>query len=153
MHSLDTYRQHVQQLAASIKAWSGFVADVARVEVEEAGDGWRFAMTPSAPGACPVEVVLDGRELRCDLRIAGETVEDWRPPSLDVFLPLMKAVADGNVVTRVVSSAVTTLPIATSTHVRLADGRNLVVPELPDVAAERVEAREVHYLPYRRPGT
>lgn len=153
MQSLDTYRQHVQQLAASIKAWSGFVADVARVEVEEAGDGWRFAMTPVAPGACPVEVLLDGRELRCDLRIAGETVEDWRPPTIDIVLPLMKAVADGNVITRVVSSAATGLPVATSTHIRLADGRRLSVPVMAEIAAERIEAREVHYLPYRRPGS
>lgn len=153
MHSLDTYRQQVQQLAASVKAWSGFVADVARVEIEEAGNGWRFAMTPSAPGACPLELVLDGTQARCDLRIATETVEDWKPPSLDVLLPLMKAVADGNVVTRTVSSAVTGLPISTSTHVRLADGQNLVVPEMPEFQLERVEAREVHYLPYRRPGS
>ena len=153
MHSPDTYRQHVQQLAASIKAWSGFVADVARVEVEEVGDGWRFAMTPVAPGACPVEIVLDGRALRCDLRVAGETVEDWQLPALDVVLPLMKAVADGSVITRIVSSAITGLPISTSTHVRLADGRKLVVPEMPDVPTERVEAREMHYLPYRRPGS
>lgn len=154
MRSPDTYRLKLQQLTASLKAWSGFVADVARVEAGEAGNAWRLALTPAAPGACPIEIVLDGSEPRCDLRIGTELVEDWRLPSLDVVLPLVEAVTEGRVVTRRLSSAVTALPLGVSTHVRLADGSAIVLPPLADgqgLPNGAVESRETHYLPYRKP--
>ncbi len=154
MQSKDTYRLELQQLTASLRAWSGFVADVARVETEEADSSWRIALTPTAPGACPIEIVIDAAQPNCDLRVGGETIENWRLPSLDVVLPMVKAVTEGRVFTRRVSSAATALPLGVSTHIVLADGQSIVLPQMPaeDPLAHRVaEARETHYLPYRKP--
>lgn len=153
MQSLDTYRLQLQQVVASVKAWSGFVADVARVETDEEGHGWRLAMQPLAPGACPVEMLLDGSELKCDLKIGAETYEDLGLSSLDMVLPLVQAVANGRVVTRMTRSAATGLPIGTDTLIRLEDGTEIVLPAAPlgCAADAAVETRNVHFLPYRKP--
>jgi len=153
MQSHDTYRLKLQQLTASLEAWSGFVADVARVEAGAAGNGWRLALTPLAAGACPFEIVLDGSEPLCDVRVGSLTVEDWRLPSLDVVLPLVEAIVDGRIVVRKLSSAMTGLPVSTTTHVALGDGGSIVLP--PEAAVNGppsgyVECRDVHFLPYRR---
>jgi hypothetical protein len=155
MQSLDTYRLKLQEVVASIKAWSGFVADVARVETHDEGDGWRLALQPLAPGACPIEMVIDGRELKCDLKIGGETYEDVDLPSLDMVLPLVKAVADGRVVTRLMRSSMTGLAIGGDTLIRLADGTGIVLPPPSQngsaPADGAVETRNLHFLPYRKP--
>lgn len=154
MYSPDTYRLKLQEVVASIKAWSGFVADVARVETHDEGHGWRLAMQPSTPGACPIEMLLDGNKLECDLKIGGETYEDLELPSLDVVLPLVEAVADGRVMTRVTRSAVTGMRIGSDTLIRLADGTEFVLSPTPvdDFADDTaVETRSLHFLPYRKP--
>jgi hypothetical protein len=150
----DTHRVKLQQLIASLKAWSGFVADVAKVEVTEIGQAWRILLQPKAASACPMEMLLDGGSTRCDLRIAGETYEDWPLPSLDIVLPLIEAVAEGRVVTRYTSSAATGLPLSVATVISLADGRHLETsldrPGHRAPAADAVQIRDTHYLPYRR---
>lgn len=153
MQSLDTYRLNLQQVIASIKAWSGFVADVARIETHDEGNGWRLAMQPLAPGACPVEMLLDGSELKCDLKIGAETYEDLDLPSLDMVLPLVQAVANGRVVTRLTRSFATGLPIGSDTLIKLADGTEIVLPapSAGGAADAAIEIRNVHFLPYRKP--
>lgn len=152
MQSHDSYRLDLQQLAASLKAWSGFVADVAHVDMHEEGNAWRIALTPAAAGACPVEIVLDGNAPRADVRLGDETYEDWQVPALDVVLPMLEAVSEGRVVTRRTTSAITGLPLAVSTHLQLADGTTFdFTPQgAGNPAAAAVEDRETHYLPYRR---
>lgn len=151
MQSDDIYRQKLAQLAASVRAWSGFVADVARVETSEDDPIWRFAMQPRAPRACSCEIALDARSQACDLSIGGDICEGFALPSLDTVLPLLKAVADGRVVTLHYTSAATGIPVATSTLIALEDGSRLEAGTPP--AAEGVECRPVHYVPYRKPGT
>lgn len=152
----DTHRLKLQQVIASLTAWTGFVADVAKVEMSEVGQAWRLALQPRAAHACPVEIVLDGSSSRCDLRIASETYEDWPLPALDIVLPLVEAVVDGRVVTRHTSSAVTGLPLGVSTLINLADGRLIEIsPDKPagrEQSAEAAEIRDIHYLPFRRVG-
>lgn len=151
MQSDDIYRQKLAQLAASIKAWSGFVADVARVETSEDGPVWRFSMQPRAARACPCEIALDSATQGCDLSIGGETFEGFALPSLDIVLPLLKAVAEGQVVTRHYSSAATGLPVSTSTVITLENGTRLEAGNAQ--TADGLECRPVHFVPYRKPGT
>ena len=157
MQSYDTSRVKLEQLIASIRAWTGFVADVARVEISEEGTGYRIALQPRAAGACPLEFVLDGHEPKCDLMLGGTMYKNVPLPSLDVVLPLLEAVVDGRVVTQRTLSAATGLLKGVSTSIRLADGR-VIEPKQPSVTAGNLgddaglESREVHYLPYRRPG-
>ena len=148
----DPYKTKLERTIASVKAWTGFVADVARIEAAEVGDGWRLSLQPHSSRACPVEIVLR-RDQTCDLAIGGETYRNWPLPSLDVVLPLMEAVSEGRVVTRHTVSATTGLLREVSTIVRLADGT--VIEQRRDGAAGMplgsVEGRDTHYLPYRRP--
>ncbi len=146
----------LQQLIASLRAWTGFVADVARVEVSDIGSAWRVSLQPKAANACPLEILLDASRVKCDLRIAAETYRDWPLPSLDLVLPLIEAVAEGRVVTRHTTSAVTGLPLSVATLIKLADGRVLETSlengAVKEVASAAIERRDTHYLPYRRPG-
>jgi hypothetical protein len=162
MLSDDTYRARLQQTIASIKAWTGFVADVARVEEGEIPGAWRLALTPRSARACSVEIVLR-HDQQCDMRIATETYEDLaltsRDPAttLDVMLPLLEAIANGNVLTRRISSAATGLLCSVASIVTLRDGtviEHVHVAPGPDPAAisGAVEIRDTHYLPYRRLG-
>lgn len=155
MSATDIHRQKVQLLIASIKAWSGFVGDVARVEVVEDGAVWRIALTPKTDRACALEMVLDGDASRCDVRLADQTYEDWELPSLDVVLPILEAVADGRVITRRGVSRATGQTAWTSTLIRLADGRTVEPPgagrsvvEEDGTEAETVVFRDTHFLPY-----
>ena len=152
MQAQDSYRHKLQQLAASIRAWSGFVSDVCRVEVSEEAASCRLALSPFAAGACPIEVVIDGAEMTCDMRIGAEIVRGWRPSSLDEFLPLLKAITEGRVITRRLMSAATGLPLAVSTQIWLEDGRTYVLPPPDGSAPDGLqECRERHWLPYRKP--
>lgn len=153
MLSEDTYRQKLRELAASVRAWSGFIADVARVEIGEDGGHLRIRMEPRASRACPVELLIDDRQPVCDLTIAGETYEGWQLPRLEAVLPMLEAVAAGRVITRHATSAATRIGYGVSTEIRLADGTSLT-PASNGVAGspgEHVEMRNTHYLPYRKP--
>jgi hypothetical protein len=163
MISDDTYRAKLQQTIAAIKAWTGFVADVARVEEGEIPGAWRLALTPRSARACPIEIVLRDDQ-RCDLRVGGETYEDLaltsedRSTSLDLMLPLLEAVVEGNVLTRRISSAGTGLLCSVASIVTLQDGtrfEHVHAPARLNGAAvpDAVEIRDIHYLPYRRPGS
>ena len=155
MLSDDTYRAKLQQTIASVRAWSGFVADVARLDITDQGTAWRLALTPRAARACPVEFVLRSDQ-KYDLIVGGQTFEDRKLASLDLVLQLLQAVADGRVVTRRLSSAATGLLHGVETVVTLADGtqfkdesRNPAAQALNGV---EIETREITYLPYRRGG-
>lgn len=153
MQSDDTYRSKLQQTMASIQAWTGFVADVARIEQSNDGAAWRLALTPRSARACPVEIVLRN-DRKCDITIGDETHEDWPIPSLDLVLPLLEAVVEGRVMTRHTESAATGLHRASTSVVVLGDG-TAIERSRGDATADgradaNVQSREVHYLPYRR---
>jgi hypothetical protein len=153
MQSHDTYRLAFMQTTASLEAWSGFVADVARVEAGAAGNGWRLALTPMAAGACAFEIVLDGQGPVCDVRVGPHTVEDLALGSLDVVLPLVEAVVEGRVVLRRRYSALTGALLSSTTHVALANGTSIVLPReaaRESSPGDNVECRDTHYVPYRR---
>ncbi len=156
MPSEDSHRVNLQLTAASIKAWSGFVADVARLEIVEATDHCRVTMVPVVSGGCPVDLVIDGSALRCTGRIGAHDLPGWELPSLDLVLPLLKAVAEGHVVTRHTVSCATGLPLEIGTLVRLEDGSTLTIQGTRSTTPSRpmdapMESRETHFLPYRKP--
>ena len=153
MLSDDAYRSKLQLTMASLQAWTGFVADVARVEATQDGTSCRLALTPHCAHACPVALVLRADQ-HYDITIAGETYANRPLASLDLFLPLIEAITEGSVVTRHVSSSVTGLARGVSTVVTLPDGRVFADGGLDPVAAPdpagQLETRDTHYLPYRR---
>ena len=155
MLSDDTYRAKLDQLIASVRAWTGFVADVARVEVAEQGETWRIALSPKFGNTCPAEIMLRPGQT-WDLTIGGQLFKDRALGSLEVVLPLLEAIAEGRVVTRIAASATTGLVHSVGTVVTLANGTRFMeeqaVIELPAGIEPRLEVSERHFLPYRRPG-
>ena len=155
MPSDHEFSASLVQTIASLKAWTGFVADVARVEEIEGPVSWKLGLKPYCARACPIEIVLRD-DLHYDVTIAGEVYQACPLHSLDVFLPLMEAIADGHVLTRQISSAATGIPRQVTTVVRLADGRLFENGVLRCSAVNGSEGsstvvRDTHYLPYRRP--
>ena len=153
MLSDDTFHSALMQTMASLRAWSGFVADVADIEDAEIGDSWHFGLTPHMQGACPVDLVLRSDQ-RFDLSLDGEAYEDRPIDTLDLFPRLIEAVADGRVIRRYAVSRATGLLHATSTVVRLGDASLFEASRpsagAPALADPPLEWRNVHYLPYRR---
>lgn len=165
MLSDDVFRAKRSLTIAELSAWTGFVADVAHVEYGETDGGWRINMMPRIPNGCPVELLLRDDQ-HYDVRIASQTYEDRPVDKLDMFLALLKAIADGHVITRRTRSAMTGAAIDIETIVRIADlvvfhgrqgldGRTAVAagrttpPPLPSHVGG-VEISDTHYVPYRR---
>ncbi len=153
MLSDDVFQAALMQTMASLRAWSGFVADVADIEDAEIGESWHFALTPHMPGACPVDLVIRSDQ-RFDLGLDGESYEDRPIEALDLFPRLIEAVADGRVIRRYAVSRATGLLQTVSTLVPLGDGNafeaDRPIAGAPALADPPLEWRNVHYLPYRR---
>lgn len=159
MQSDDVYRARRNLTIAELSAWTGFVADVAHVEYGPVDGAWRIQITPHVRSGCPVELLLRDDQ-KFDIRLASETYEDREIENLDMFLPLLKAVVDGLVITRTLQSALTGTVRGKETFVRFAGGSVFQAsaehssdgarpPPLPGSTAE-VEVRDTHYVPYRR---
>lgn len=153
MLSPDTYRARFDATIASLRAWTGFIADVARIEVSEGDASWRLMLVPHALQACPVELVLR-RDQLYDISIATETHEDQPIESMDAFLPLLEAISDGRILIRTRASQATGLVRAVETIVTLANGDRWQRVRLSRAGqrhgtAETV-AQDRHFASYRR---
>ena len=73
MISDDTYRAKLQQTIAAIKAWTGFVADVARVEEGELPGAWRLALTPRS--TAPLDVPTKPRDAHSTIAAARHAMD------------------------------------------------------------------------------
>jgi hypothetical protein len=147
----DVFRAKLDRTIADLRRWSGALTDCARIDEEDAARYWRLAVRPLAIGACPVELILHHRQ-RCDVAIAEEAYEERAVAEFDLLLPLVEAIANGRVLTRVKKSANTGAALAVETQVRLAGGevwqadrrlRPHTIPG-PTILEDR------WFLPYRR---
>jgi hypothetical protein len=150
----DVFRSQLQSTIIALRYWAPSIADAARVEVQETADYFKIAMTPFIAAGCPFELILHNDQ-KYDLAIAGETYEDRPMPSLDLFLPFVEAIADGNVVHRRYVSRLTGLEHSTETRVTLADGylwreSRSAADKAPSLDDDRTELLERRFLPYRR---
>ena len=148
----DVVRAKAHMAQAAIRAWTGFIADVAEIRDVDAPDGWRIEIVPQMPGACSVKLRLRNDD-RYDLTVGAQRYDARPIASREIFLPLLEAVADGNVTNARFISTSTGLVHSVETEIRLADGtiwrdrdRKL---ELPG-GGSAVERQIQTYLPYRR---
>lgn len=152
MLATDAYLAKLEQTIASLKAWTGFIADVAAIEASDGANSWRLAIRPKAPQACPLELLLR-RDQHYDIALGSEVYEDQPADDLDLFLGLVKAIAEGRVVTRTERSMATGATIAIETMVATGEGRRWVRRRQLPVAAvadpEQVICHDRHYTPYR----
>jgi hypothetical protein len=152
----DIYRPKLQQTIAALEEWAKQIAPVARVERSDSEANWRMRVVPTAANACPCELIL-WRDQRFDIAIGEESYEDLAVPDLAIFLPLLQAVAAGNVITRRWISSATGLEHKVETIVRLPDGTswraertNPLAPQIDEIA---LECQDRHYVPYFRRST
>lgn len=149
----DVYRSRLQATIEGLRYWIPTVADVAHVSEREGDRFWKMSVTPAAANACPFELVL--RTDQChDLVIGGETFEDLPTKSLDAFVPLVEAIAEGRVMQCHWTSAATGTQTAVETIVTLSDGREwssarMLTPLASD-NPDAVIASARHFVPYRR---
>lgn len=152
MLATDAYLAKLEQTIASLKAWTGFIADVAAVETGDGASSWRLVIRPKAPQACPVELLLRHDQLY-DIAVASEVYEDQRAEDLDGFLRLIEAIAEGRVVTRTEQSRATGAVYAVETRVDIAPGKAWVrrreLPAARIADPEQTIFTDRHYTPYR----
>lgn len=154
MLSDDVFRTRLQSTCADLARWADTVRGSAEVTISEGPTYWKLAAAPHAAGACPFEMVLRGDQL-LDITIAGETYEDRAMPPLSSLLPLVEALARGDVVERHWTSQETGALVMVETMVGQAGGeawtdRRIAIPELAGAATARLETRDRHFLSYRR---
>lgn len=149
----DVYRSRLEAAIAGLRYWLPTVSDVATVTEAEGSGFWKMSVTPKAANACPFELVLRADQ-RHDLVIAGETFEDLPTKSLDIFVPLVEAIAEGRVVRCHWKSGATGAETAVETIVTLSDGREwssarMLTPLASD-NPDGVIAAARHFVPYHR---
>jgi len=151
----DRYSAKLEPTIAGLRAWSGFIRDVATVSDEDRGDHWAMAAVPRVAFACPVVLVLwRGRQV-FSLSLAAEHFEDQPVTSLDLFVPLLKAVAEGQVIERHMMDQATGRLHAVTLRVGTRDaplftGTRQLVPGSGGAAADGRLISDRHFLPYRR---
>jgi len=136
-----------------LRQWAAGFADVAAVDIGETAGHWRLNLVPHEAAACPVEIVLYSNQ-RYDCAIGGEIYEDQPATDLAHMLPLLEAITQGRLVTRVWRSRATAAALAVATIVETNAGA--WQREHADTLFARIGVRDTatlhdrHYAPYRR---
>lgn len=150
----DRYRARLQAAIASLRYWIPSISDTARIAETDGDDYWRMNVEPTVAGACPFDLVLRSDGFH-DLVIGGEVYEDMPTDDLDLFVPLVCAIARGDVVRRHELSAATRKPLSVETEIRLGDGKSWARSRRLSESFVDTESifSERHYLPYRAGNT
>ncbi len=119
MQTDDVYRAQLQSAIADIKAWAKTVSSVATITENEDTHYWRLVVEPNARGACPVELMLNviGDVAVYDIRVAKEGYEDRAFEDMKMFVPILEAIAAGDVMQRTWKSSITNEPVSMKTCV------------------------------------
>ena len=150
MLSDDVYRTRFRAVVSEIEAWLETLRPVALVEVGRDEASWRASVDPHVPEACPFELMLRVDQ-RFDLTVGPETYEDQVIASLDIFVPLLKAIVAGRVVTRQHTTTATGTLTKIETIISLNDSAPWVgVRPLIARPPEAGVHRDQHYVPYAR---
>lgn len=153
MLSDDAFRNELAGVIDALRAWKSRNADWAAIDEEETPAFWRLAVQPKEARACPLEIVLH-RNQRYDAQIGEESYEGLPVERLDLFEPLVDAVAEGRVVTRTWATPATGAVHSVETIVHLGrgtlTGQRLVDPVASLVERDACVARDRHWVPYRR---
>lgn len=145
----DTFRAYLERTAAALKAWRGFVTDVATCSVTVEDRTIRVDLAPKTRQACPVELIVHPSQ-RYDIAVGSEVYEDQPMTGQEDFVPLLTAVTEGRVITRAELSALTERPISVETIITIQPGSEWRrLRRIADAEAQTIYC-DHHYLPYRR---
>ena len=154
MLSDDVFRVKLRTTFAALERAVAPLETQAQLEIAQTPAYVRLSLIPHAIGACPVEIMLRADQFY-DIAIASEFYEDCRIERLDLFEPLILAVADGNVIQRHHISAATGVQREIETIVTLPGGAlwqkgyedARFANAIPD---DHTILRDRRFLPYRR---
>ncbi|MEQ1712977.1 MAG: hypothetical protein ABL908_16460, partial [Hyphomicrobium sp.] len=152
MLSDDVYKTRLRETTAAIELWLSDLRPVAAIETARDEASWRVSVHPNVPDACPFELVLRADQ-QFDIAIGPETYEDLPVGSLDQMLPLLRAIADGGVITRYWTTAATGTLAKVETIVGAAASawrQERVIAPLRRIDAGDLIARDCCYAPYAR---
>ena len=121
MLSDDVFRTKLSATFADLLRTAEQLSDVADIGHSQTREFVRLSLLPHARGACPVEIMLRTDQLY-DISIGTEFYEDCRIRSFETFVPLIEAIANGDVIQRRHVSAITGSARSTETLVRLPGG-------------------------------
>jgi hypothetical protein len=149
----DVFARGFDRVTAALEQWAEAQRDVARTHTERSATFWRLAATPRAPNAAAIELILHRAQM-FDLAVGPETYEARRLTDLELFAPLLEAIAHGRIITlRHVSTATgATTRIETLVFLPAAmiwqDSR--VIDARAD--ADATTLRDRHFTPWTRAG-
>ena len=154
MFSDDVYRTRLASVVTRLKQAVGTLQDVAVIDASETDSGARFSLSPKVAGACPLDLMLRSDQ-HFDIEIGQEFYEDCPIERLDLFEPLIHAIAEGRVIQRHHVSDLTGVPRGLETIVKLPDGEQWQRwhgqdPTLPPWTFGLTTLRDHSFLPYRR---
>jgi hypothetical protein len=150
----DIYRSRLAETIEALERWAVASRDVASVAIAATPAYWKLAVDPSAPGACPFELVLRADQ-RFNTIIDREVYED-KPIDKFEFFPMMaRAISNGSVERIETLNALTGMLDVIEMRLTLEDGwawigERRTSPRLSRRLDIREERRVFPYLPYRR---
>ncbi len=121
MFSTDVYRSKLLTTFEQLKAIAAPLTKVAFVDYLATPDFIKLALVPHAPNACAVELMLRTDQFY-DIAIANEFYEDCPVENFDTFVPLIRAITQGNVAQCRHISRATSTERAIETIVTLSNG-------------------------------
>lgn len=153
MQPHDVFNRAFDATTTQLDQWLTLVAADADIEHERTANYWRVRLRPHQPGACPVELMLS-RSQSYDLDAGSESVVAQPLTDLNLFQPLLQAVADGHLVHRTWAAQATGRVLTHELIVHLADGRDWRTRRIVHAGTAATEldaiARDRSYVAYRR---
>ena len=153
MQSQDIYNRDFDAATAVLDRWLRSLAPVAAIDRENTQGYWRARLNPHEPNTCPAELMLS-RSQTFDVEVGPEGLANQPVSGFALFLPLLQAVAGGQVVHRTWSALATGSAVASEILVHLAAGQQWTARRIINAGSASTEltatAREHVYVPYRR---
>jgi hypothetical protein len=154
MQSDDVFRKAFEAASSRMTAWVEEQRDVAAVDYERSVDFCRVSLVPRAPNACPVELMLHRPTQTYDVQIGTETWEGQPAGHLERFIPMLDAIVSGRVIARTYLTVQSGTPVRVEVIVSPAALDTMVYSRVTPFGQRlkdaEVQAREHHWVPYRR---
>ena len=156
----ENIREALTDVTGVLQRWADENRDVAHIVTDQNDGYWRLSAQPSAPDACPFELIIHDDGEHYSLSVDSRNYADLRTRNLQILPALVLAITDGRVLTSHLISSRTGVLAAIETTIQV-DGETLQrwrqlqhVTSLPHLLnTEDCERQTRHYLPYRRART
>ena len=153
MLSDDVYITKFRATVADLEAWLKSLSAVAAIETHRDEATWRASVVPNVIQACPFELMLR-LDQRFDLTVGPETYEDQAIANMEMFMPLLAAVANGRLVTSTWSTADTGMIAAIETKISpeggIAWSSRRTIRTANSTDHDALIQRDHHYIAYAR---